>query len=764
MHVDLITTTKGSPKVVHATDNSKKTACGINLTKPENIGQFASAGELSDVIQITCEKCKTIIAKKLIKESNREMAAQLKEEQRRLKRERAAAKHQHGGAVEVPPVPQVSSKPASGGYIPPSMRKTMQEQQHQAPIETPTPAPAPAPMPRTSPAAAAHNDALSQFAIPTVPTSVPGAIPLTPPPAPAPAPSPAPAEVDDVLAQFAIPTVPTSVPGAIPITPPSAPAPAPAPSPAPAEVDDVLAQFAIPTVPTSVPGAIPIAPPPAPAPAPAPSPAPAKVDDVLAQFAIPTVPTSVPGVTPIAPPPAPAPAPAPSPAPAEVDDVLAQFAIPTVPTSVPHSAPQFNTPTVPVTLPPASAQNEDVLSQFAIPTVPTELPSTAPKRAPSADPDDLLAKFSAPADIPSIDTPPAIGNAAVTDDILAQFSVNPPTAAPQLSPMEALGIDAQPIEAEIDETLSAIDNKVSEDDILDITPIPAPEPVGLDSLDDLLLMPGKGQAKPAAPVMPEPLPDIATVPTSAPAAQYPGISPMAMPQQSVPTLNVPPVPQMTVPQQPVPTLNVPPVPQMTVPQQPVPQIPVPTVPTINVPQQPSYQPQHNSLYSVPSAPQPQDTAPTPLFVGYSADGRQLFQKYDALGNPIPINEPVYSAPPEQPSHQVRAQVQTLGAGAAAPVMDMDELMASMGIEDPSKRKKDEGKAINFTEYKIPPKKAKKSAPKKAAEPKPAETGPISAAEAKRRKKVDKINKEFEKQLRSRGIDPKTGGLILDPKK
>ena len=75
MHVDLISTTKGSPKVVHATENSKKTACGINLTKPENIGQFAAAGELSDVIQITCEKCKTIIAKKLIKESNREMAA-----------------------------------------------------------------------------------------------------------------------------------------------------------------------------------------------------------------------------------------------------------------------------------------------------------------------------------------------------------------------------------------------------------------------------------------------------------------------------------------------------------------------------------------------------------------------------------------------------------------------------------------------------------------------------------------------------------------
>ena len=43
-------------------------------------------------------------------------------------------------------------------------------------------------------------------------------------------------------------------------------------------------------------------------------------------------------------------------------------------------------------------------------------------------------------------------------------------------------------------------------------------------------------------------------------------------------------------------------------------------------------------------------------------------------------------------------------------------------------------------------------------------GPVSAAEAKRRKKVDKINKEFEKQLRARGIDPKTGGIMLDANK
>ena len=74
------------------------------------------------------------------------------------------------------------------------------------------------------------------------------------------------------------------------------------------------------------------------------------------------------------------------------------------------------------------------------------------------------------------------------------------------------------------------------------------------------------------------------------------------------------------------------------------------------------------------------------------------------------------------------------------------------------------KPINYVAYQMPDKKKKKkpTTPKSA---RPAEeTGPMSAAEAKRRKKVDRINKEFEKQLLARGIDPKTGGIIVDPRK
>ena len=138
-----------------------------------------------------------------------------------------------------------------------------------------------------------------------------------------------------------------------------------------------------------------------------------------------------------------------------------------------------------------------------------------------------------------------------------------------------------------------------------------------------------------------------------------------------------------------------------------------------------------------------------------------------MGNPIPITEPVYSAPPEQPKNGVSVTpAASFPNGSVAPIMDLEDLMASMGIEDPNKPV-DDGKVINYSEYHLPDKKKKTATASKAKAVKPAQpepTGPISAAEAKRRKKVDKINKDFEKQLRARGIDPKTGGIIMDPKK
>jgi hypothetical protein len=610
MHVDLLANTKGTPKVIHGTENGKKTACGINLVKPENIGMFTNAGVMTDVIQMTCEKCKTVIAKKLIRESNKEMAAQLKEEQKMLKRERAASKHHHAApAVPPPPAPSSSSSgygsssssssgSSGGGYIPPSMRKAMQTPQK--PIDTPPPAPPvptpmPAPTPMPKPVAQSAEDVLAQFAVPTVPTSLPG---MTPPPAPTPVQTPAAQSADDVLAQFAIPTVPTSLPNTAP------PAPTPVQTPAAQSADDVLAQFAIPTVPTA-----PAAP------------------------VVPDIPAAAPVVD-------------------SVDDVLAQFTVPTAP-------------------------QRPVVS----------------------------------------DSAHVSGSSVNQDDILAQFALKQP------------GAHQYTDEALPDE-------------------IPSVPSVSEDPLADLLLMP-KGQEAPASL---DALPDIANVPSSIPTV------PTAPPV--VPSLNVPQAP----PAPPVPAMPVPPMPQ---------EFAVPTVPQ-GYGQAPAANPNPDfNPFAVPSAPKQTDpAAPMPLFIGYSADGRQVFQKYDAAGNPIPITEPVYSAPPEQKNNNIAVQVAAMASNAAlhgnAPILDMDQIMASMGIQDPRKPKKDEGKAINFTEYKIPEKKQSRKKPTSArpasAMPDAVPDGPVSAAEAKRRKKVDKINKEFEKQLRSRGIDPKTGGIMIDPRK
>ena len=619
MHVVLISDKKANPPMIHASDNQRRTPCGIYYTRPENVKMYPTIGEMSDVMQITCEKCKTVIAKHLIRESNKEMAAQLKEEQRMLKRERANSKH-HSAM----PQPEPAKEQQSGGYIPPSMRKSMS--QAQAPIDTPPPpppAPISIPAPNVSPSAPAATtaeDALSQFAIP-VPNAPQPAVRSMPQPA-------APAPANDVLSQFAIPgtaAVPTA-PAAPAVSQPAAPAPA----------NDVLAQFAIPGT-----------------------------------AAVPTAPAA-----PVVPQPA---------APAPADDVLSQFAIP-------------GTAAVPTAL--------------AAPVVPQPAPQ-----------DDLLAQFSMPK--------PTAGNVMdKPEDILA-------------------GLAGQTADAAVNAVPSV--------------PQPA-APFGSveDSLNDLLLMPsGAGAPKLQQPSTPtfDTVPDLSQIPTVPTAPVIPTVPTAPVTSAPVPSLNVPPVPPA------------PPVPQMPVP----PTVQQPAAPFLNAMQNAAaHQPVHNSLFSAPSRkPVQNPNTPMPLFVGYSADGRQVFQTYDTLGNPIPITEPVYSAPPEQPKYNPAAEASAMMNHAIqnnGPVMDMDDLMKSMGIETPAEKRKklDSGKPINFTEYKMPEKKTKKRVPASAqSSPMPVLEdmgGPVSAAEAKRRKKVDKINKEFEKQLRSRGIDPRTGGIILDNKK
>ncbi len=723
MHIDLISATKSRTKEIHGTDNGKRTGCGINLVKA--VGQYTSIGEMTDIAQITCEKCKTVLAKRIIRESNKEMQRILKEDQKALKREAreesAAVKQQAAAAaktknVTIPKAPSPAQGTASGEYVPPTMRPKQQE------IESPVPTPL-------------VNE------IPTVPTSIPSPMPQ-----------------DDVLAQFAIPSVPAAPQFSDEI--PEVPSVIPSPMPQ----DDVLAQFAIPSVPAApqLSDEIPEAPSAIPSPMPQDD-----VDDVLAQFAIPSVPAApqlseeIPEVPSVIPSPMPQ------------DDVLAQFAIPSVP-----------------------AQTDDVISDI-LDTMPADLVDDQP---------DGLGTISfsdpTPADNGVFNN---IANSLFGGETISEIPEIPEIPTVPEAPAGAISVSFSAPE-EIHDIIDT--TPVSEDDydpfrkmkapVLEV-PTPASTPAASDlPVLDIPEVPTAPQnipvldvpEAPATPAYPSQAAFTAQqqVPTlnvpEAPAAPvYPGQTPI------VPTLDVPPVPaapayptqaQAGYPQAaPVPTLEVPTAPAAPVyPQQPVyAQTPVQPVPTLNVPiapaapvypQQMGY-PQQGSFLNRPAPapiipPQPaapqKVAGPTPLFIGYSADGRQVFQTYDANGQPIPITEPVYSTPPQEASAPVLTGAFANGVQpGATQIMDIEELMSAMGIEDKKPVASDE-KVINYTEYHIPQKKKKKpAAPPKSAQPDDAPKMPMSAAEAKRQKKLDKINQEFEKKLKDRGIDPETGAFV-----
>ena len=84
MEITLITASFNDE--VHGTFNDKKTGCGINLTKPDNINRFRRGSKMTDLGELTCEKCKTRIAKEMIKADQKEMKVLLKEEKLRAKK------------------------------------------------------------------------------------------------------------------------------------------------------------------------------------------------------------------------------------------------------------------------------------------------------------------------------------------------------------------------------------------------------------------------------------------------------------------------------------------------------------------------------------------------------------------------------------------------------------------------------------------------------------------------------------------------------
>ena len=189
---------------VHGTFNDKRTGCGINMLKPENATRYRRGGKMTDLGELTCERCKARIAKEMIKSDQKEMKAILKEE--RIKAKKGI---EDEGIV---PLGNTTARITSAQNVQPQ-----QPVQPQAPAAIPAPEP---PKPAYQPnGAPALNDDLAQFAIQKpveeeekannyFDAERPNLFGNEPEPAPAPATAPAPQPetppVDDFLAQFAI--------------------------------------------------------------------------------------------------------------------------------------------------------------------------------------------------------------------------------------------------------------------------------------------------------------------------------------------------------------------------------------------------------------------------------------------------------------------------------------------------------------------------------------------------------------------------------
>ena len=221
--MDITLVTSSYDKVVHGTENDKKTGCGINLLRPENVTRFHRTSKMRDLKEITCEKCKASLAKKMIKADKKEMALLLKEEKKREKM----------GIGDEGIVPlgnttaRITRDPDAQRKEEEARRKAAEEARAARAAEearrAQEAAQAPEPAVSTIPGTGVPMDAgLAQFAINA---------PQNEQPEPAPAPAPAPAPQDDFLAQFAI----------------NKPVDEEAAAPAAARPeDDFLAQFAIP--------------------------------------------------------------------------------------------------------------------------------------------------------------------------------------------------------------------------------------------------------------------------------------------------------------------------------------------------------------------------------------------------------------------------------------------------------------------------------------------------------------------------------------
>ena len=475
-------------------------------------------------------------------------------------------------------------------------------------------------------------------------------------------------------------------------------------------------------------------PPPAPVPPRAPAAPEKEVQPVFTAYKPPVKQKAAPAPEPVQP--------APKAAPVQ-DDFLSQFAIPSPGAAQEPPKPAFVAPEPapePVQPAPKAAPMEDIdsiLSQLSAPAAEPEHAAEAPKAAPMEDIDSILSQLSAPAAEPE----------PIKPEVIQPEPVHPGSISITTGASDIVAVTEQQMQSWDDVANSLFSNsQPSKGYTASFDEEAAPIPV-----EPVAVAPSPAPV-PVQPVMPEPTPipvePVAVTPSPAPVPVQP-VMPKPAPEEAI----APPPAQV-----------------------------VDNIDDVLASMQQKFAATAPVQADAPTPAQPTPPVkPNPIFVGYSAQGQPVYQEFDNYGQPIPITQPVYSLPPVQqtppPSYGAnggnvfqqaisnqnankRSAFDMENGNATPPVISsVEDMLSAMG-ETVTKKKQDDDKvAINFVEYKAPPKQkpAPKATPKPAEPPKPA--APMTKAEAKRQKKLDKINAEFEKQLKARGFDTTEGNRM-----
>ena len=501
-------------------------------------------------------------------------------------------------------------------------------------------------------------------------------------------------------------------------------------------------------------------PPPAPVPPRAPAAPEKEVQPVFTAYEPPVKQKAAPAPEPVQP--------APKAAPVQ-DDFLSQFAIPSPGAAQEPPKPAFVAPEPapePIQPAPKAAPIEDIdsiLSQLSAPAAEPKPAAEAPKAAPMEDIDSILSQLSAPAAEPE----------PVKPEVIQPEPVHPGSISITTGASDIVAVTEQQMQSWDDVANSLFSNsQPSKGYTASFDEEPAPIPV-----EPVAVAPSPAPV-PVQPVMPEsapiPVEPVAVAPSPAPVPVQP-VMPESAPIPVEPVAVTPspaPVPVQPVMPKPAPEEAIAPPPAQV----------VDNIDDVLASMQQKFAATAPVQADAPTPAQPTaPVKPNPIFVGYSAQGQPVYQEFDNYGQPIPITQPVYSLPPvQQTPHSSygtnggnvfqqaisnqnanKRSVFDMENGNATPpvISSVEDMLSAMG-ETVTKKKQDDDKvAINFVEYKAPPKQkpAPKATPKLAEPPKP--TAPMTKAEAKRQKKLDKINAEFEKQLKARGFDTTEGNRM-----